>query len=79
MFNLAFDRVSLSIRQLCHTTQQARAAFQYATLNVFQISSRQQNQSQFSTNSTVIAQIQAMQQPKSSSMHRSNGSIRTIP
>lgn len=67
-------------------TQQARAAFQYATLNVFQMSSRQQqnlssstsNLNQ-STNPTAFAQLQAMQQQKSSSVHRLNSSINTTP
>ncbi len=65
-------------------TQQARAAFQYATLNVFQMSSRQQqNQTTLSTsqssNAMALAQLQAMQQQKSSSIHRIGGSIRTTP
>lgn len=58
-------------------TQQARAAFQYATLNVFQMASRQQQtQSQtpsstsLSSNIIAMAQLQAMQQQKSSSIHR---------
>jgi len=65
-------------------TQQARAAFQYATLNVFQMSSRQpqgqtsSNMSQ-SSNAIALAQLQAMQQQKSSSVHRMGGSIRTTP
>jgi len=66
-------------------TQQARAAFQYATLNVFQMSSRQQqnqissNISQ-SSNAIALAQLQAMQQQKSSSsIHRIGSSIRTTP
>lgn len=74
---LAFERLSTAIRQLCHITQQVRAAFQYATWNVFQTSSRQPlNQSQLS----ISAQFQAMQhQEKSSSMYRSNEPIRTTP
>lgn len=77
---LAFDRIAFSIRQLCHVTQQVRAAFQYATWNVFQTSSRQSNQSHSSINSTNPAQIQAMQTPqKSVSIHRSNGFIRNTP
>ncbi len=84
MLFLAFDRVSYAIRQLGNMTQQARAAFQYATLNVFQMSSRQQqNQTTLSTsqssNAMALAQLQAMQQQKSSSIHRIGGSIRTTP
>ena len=81
---LAFERVSYAIRQLSNMTQQVRAAFQYATLNVFQMSSRQQqgqtssNISQ-SSNALALAQLQAMQQQKSSSIHRIGGSIRTTP
>jgi hypothetical protein len=65
-------------------TQQARAAFQYATLNVFQMSSRQQNQPSSnlsqSSNALALAQLQAMQQHKSSSsIHRIGGSIHTTP
>jgi cAMP phosphodiesterase len=76
---LAFDRVSYAIRQLCNITQQARAAFQYATLNVFQTSSRQQQvQSQRST-PMILAQLQAIQQQKSSSIHRPNSSIHKTP
>ncbi|CAM4952248.1 unnamed protein product [Rotaria socialis] len=77
-----FDRVCYAIRQLSNMTQQVRAAFQYATLNVFQISSRQQQQQQqqqqgqpssntsLSSNIIAFAQLQAMQQQKSSSVHR---------
>jgi hypothetical protein len=87
LFHLAFDRVSYSIRQLGNITQQARAAFQYATLNVFQTSSRQQQaQSQTSSNiqqsttSIALAQLQVMQQQKSSSSnYRPTGSLRTTP
>jgi hypothetical protein len=80
----AFDRVSYAIRQLSNMTQQARAAFQYATLNVFQMSSRQQNQPSSnlsqSSNALALAQLQAMQQHKSSSsIHRIGGSIHTTP
>jgi hypothetical protein len=64
---------------LCNLTQQARAAFQYATLNVFQTSSRQQQIQSQSSTSNPLAQFQAMQQQKSSSLHRSSGSIRTTP
>lgn len=67
-------------------TQQARAAFQYATLNVFQMSSRQQQQqgqtlsnNTLSSNVIAFAQLQAMQQQKSSSVHRIGGSLRTTP
>jgi ABC-type hemin transport system ATPase subunit len=67
-------------------TQQVRAAFQYATLNVFQMSSRQQQQQgqtssniSQSSNAIALAQLQAMQQQKSSSIHRIGGSIRTTP
>jgi len=79
-----FDRVSYAIRQLGNMTQQARAAFQYATLNVFQMSSRQQqNQTSSniiqSSNAIALAQLQAMQQQKSSSIHRIGGSIHTTP
>jgi hypothetical protein len=78
--HLAFDRISCSIRQLCNLTQQARAAFQYATINIFQTLSRQQQaQSQTSSTSIALAQLQAMQQQKSSSIHRTIGSIRTTP
>ena len=86
-FCLASDRLSSAIRQLCHVTQQVRAAFEYATSNVFQTSSRQPIQSHSSINSNNLAQIQAMQQalpphppsPKSPSIYRSNGSIRSTP
>ncbi|CAF3428641.1 unnamed protein product [Rotaria socialis] len=86
-----FDRVCYAIRQLSNMTQQVRAAFQYATLNVFQISSRQQQQQQqqqqgqpssntsLSSNIIAFAQLQAMQQQKSSSVHRAGGSLRTTP
>lgn len=67
-------------------TQQARAAFQYATLNVFQMSSRQQQaQNQLlsnnpqTSNAMALAQLQAMQQVKSSSIHRIGGSLHTTP
>jgi ABC-type hemin transport system ATPase subunit len=83
---LAFERVSYAIRQLANMTQQVRAAFQYATLNVFQMSSRQQQQQgqtssniSQSSNAIALAQLQAMQQQKSSSIHRIGGSIRTTP
>jgi len=83
---LAFDRVSYAIRQLGNMTQQSRAAFQYATLNVFQMSSRQQQNQPSSSNiiqssnAIALAQLQAMQQQKSSSsIHRIGGSIRTTP
>ncbi|CAF4710754.1 unnamed protein product, partial [Rotaria sp. Silwood2] len=66
-----FDRVLYAIRELCNITQQARAAFQYATLNIYQASSRQQQfQSQLSSNipptsSTIaLAQLQSMRQQK---------------
>ncbi|CAF1433105.1 unnamed protein product [Adineta steineri] len=79
----AFERVYLVIRQLVSMTQQARAAFQYATLNVFQMSSRQTSQTSSnlsqSSNSLALAQLQAMQQPKSSSTHRIGGSTRATP
>ncbi|CAF0812850.1 unnamed protein product [Adineta steineri] len=77
----AFDRVSHSIRKLCNLTQQARAAFQYATLNICQALSRQQQlQSQTSSTSIALAQYQAMQQQqKSTTNHRTSGSIRTTP
>ncbi|CAF1492202.1 unnamed protein product [Rotaria magnacalcarata] len=82
-----FDRVCYAVRQLSIMTQQVRAAFQYATLNVFQISSRQQQQQQaqpstntsLSSNIIAFAQLQAMQQQKSSSVHRAGGSLRTTP
>ncbi|CAF1296928.1 unnamed protein product, partial [Adineta ricciae] len=68
---------------LVSMTQQARAAFQYATLNVFQMSSRQPSQSSSnlsqSSNSIGFAQVQGMQQPKASSVHRLSGSMRTTP
>ncbi len=79
-FISALDRVFNVIRQLGTMTQQARAAFQYATLNVFQMSSRQQqnqissNSSQ-STNAIVLAQLQAMQQQQKSSSSSSSSSI----
>ncbi len=76
---LAFDRVLYGIRNLCNITQQARAAFQYATLNVFQITSRQQQIQSQSSTSILLAQSQAMQQQKSSSIIRTNGSIHTTP
>jgi ABC-type hemin transport system ATPase subunit len=83
---LAFERVSYAIRQLSNMTQQVRAAFQYATLNVFQMSSRQQQQQgqtssniSQSANAIALAQLQAMQQQKASSVHRIGGSIRTTP
>lgn len=70
-------------------TQQVRAAFQYATLNVFQMSSRQQQSLSSSTsnlsqsaNATVFAQLQAMQQQKSSSsssVHHLSNSINATP
>ncbi|CAF1098564.1 unnamed protein product [Rotaria sordida] len=86
----AFDHISYAIRQLSNMTQQARAAFQYATLNVFQMSSRQQqsqglSNSSLSSNIIAFAQLQAMQQQKSSSssssssIHRISGSLRTTP
>ncbi|CAF0894228.1 unnamed protein product [Rotaria sp. Silwood1] len=82
----AFDHISYAIRQLSNMTQQARAAFQYATLNVFQMSSRQQQQqsqglsnTSLSSNVIAFAQLQAMQQQKSSSIHRTSGSLRTTP
>ncbi|CAF3367807.1 unnamed protein product [Rotaria sp. Silwood1] len=66
-----FDRVSYTIRELCNITQQARAAFQYATLNIYQASSRQQQvQSQLSSNipptptTIALAQLQSMRQQK---------------
>ena len=86
---LAFERISNGIRQLGNITQQARAAFQYATLNVFQMSSRQQQQQQAqnqllsnnpqTSNAMALAQLQAMQQTKSSSIHRIGGSLHTTP
>lgn len=92
---LAFERISNGIRQLGNITQQARAAFQYATLNVFQMSSRQQQQQQpqnsllannsQTPNAIAFAQLQAMQQQKSSSssslssIHRIGGSLHTTP
>lgn len=66
-------------------TQQARAAFQYATLNVFQMSSRQQAPNQLlsnnpqTSNAMALAQLQALQQAKSSSIHRIGGSLHTTP
>ena len=79
-----FERAYLVIRQLVSMTQQARAAFQYATLNVFQMSSRQPSQSssnlsQSSNSIGLAAQVQGMQQAKSSSIHRLSGSMRTTP
>ncbi|UJR21537.1 hypothetical protein I4U23_024622 [Adineta vaga] len=78
-----FERAYLVIRQLVSMTQQARAAFQYATLNVFQMSSRQPSQSSSnlsqSSNSIGLAQLQGMQQSKSSSVHRLSSSMRTTP
>ncbi|CAF2406330.1 unnamed protein product [Rotaria sp. Silwood2] len=79
-----FDHISYAIRQLSNMTQQARAAFQYATLNVFQMSSRQQqgqalSNTSLSSNVIAFAQLQAMQQQKSSSIHRTSGSLRTTP
>ena len=66
--HLAFDRVSYAIRELCSVTQQARAAFQYATLNIFQAPSRQQSQmlANVQPSGTLIAhnQIQTMRQQK---------------
>ncbi|CAF3666483.1 unnamed protein product [Rotaria socialis] len=68
-----FDRVSYAIRELCNITQQARAAFQYATLNIYQASSRQQQvssqlsstiQSSSPSSSIALAQLQAMRQQK---------------
>lgn len=73
----AFDRLGTAIRQLGTMTQQARVAFQYATLNVFQSLSRQQNNGQTSTmfnsltsstnSNPSTAQYLSMQQQKSSS------------
>jgi hypothetical protein len=75
--------MSYAIRQLGNMTQQVRAAFQYATLNVFQSSSRQQTQTSSnipqSSNAIALAQFQAMQQQKSSSIDRVGSSIRTTP
>ncbi|CAF1492056.1 unnamed protein product, partial [Didymodactylos carnosus] len=49
-----FARVSYTIRQLTSVTQQARAAFQYATLNVFQ-TSRQHQLSSIANPSTATS------------------------
>lgn len=72
LINLVFERVTYAIRELCNITQQARAAFQYATLNIYQASSRQQQQQQMQSqlsatiqpSSTLIAlaQLQSMRQ-----------------
>ncbi|CAF5040424.1 unnamed protein product, partial [Rotaria magnacalcarata] len=68
-----FDRVSHAIHDLCIITQKARAAFQYATLNIYQASSRQQQvssqlsstiQSPSPSSSIAFAQLQAMRQQK---------------
>lgn len=80
---LVFERVYLVTRQLVSMTQQARAAFQYATLNVFQVSSRQASQTSSnvsqSSNSMGVTQLQGMSQAKSSSVHRLGSSMRTTP
>ncbi|CAF0826622.1 unnamed protein product [Adineta ricciae] len=79
----AFDHVSYAIHDLCDWTQKARAAFQYATLNIFQTLSRQQQiQSQTSSTPLNIAQFQSLQQQKAlstSSMLRPTGAVRTTP
>ena len=84
--SLAFERVASAVSHLGNMTQQVRVAFQYATLNVFQSLSRQQTTSQSSSNiqpsSNLIAPatFQAMQQPKSPSVHRTaTGSLRSTP
>lgn len=66
-----FDRVAYAIRELCSLTQQARAAFQYATLNIYQASCRQQQAqpqialtTQPSSTSISLAQLQAIRQQK---------------
>lgn len=83
IFYLVFDRVSYAIHDLCDWTQKARAAFQYATLNIFQTLSRQQQiQSQTSSTPLNLAQLQNLQQQRAlstSSILRSAGSVRTTP
>lgn len=83
--HLAFERVASAVGHLGNMTQQVRVAFQYATLNVFQSLSRQQTSQSSSniqslSNAIVLAPFQTVQQPKSSSMHRTaTGSLRTTP